>query len=191
MRFVGIDPSTKTGVVALDESGNVLTAKEITGIGKKDPKRVGTLTDNVMTFVKDSGVHVAIEAYAFGSTGQGVSFQYSIGALIRDRLWRRGVEPKEINPHWLKKWLSIDRYEGVPEKQGGEGRKHRKSEDVKLEIISKIHDLYGFKTDSNNIADAYVIAQILRHHVLEIDGFTDDQNDILKQLSGISRIKER
>lgn len=52
MRFVGIDPSTKTGFVALDEDGQVLVAKELTGVGKEDPKRMATLIDEVMRHVQ-------------------------------------------------------------------------------------------------------------------------------------------
>lgn len=184
MRFVGIDPSTKTGVVALDEIGNVLTAKEITGIGDVDPKRVGTMTDYVMSFVPDSSIHVGIEAYAFSATGRGVSVQYSVGALIRDRLWRRRVKTVELNPHWIKKWLSIDQFSGKAKKEGGEGKTRKKSSDVKQEIIQGVKDRYGFHTDSDNIADAYVIAQIVRHSVLGLEGYTDNQKDILRQIGG-------
>jgi len=48
MRFIGLDPSTKTGFVALDESGQILRAKELTGIGDKDPLCMITLIDEVM-----------------------------------------------------------------------------------------------------------------------------------------------
>ena len=34
MRYVGIDPSTKTGLVAIDENENVLKQKELKGLGK-------------------------------------------------------------------------------------------------------------------------------------------------------------
>lgn len=40
MRFVGIDPSTKTGFVALDEHGNVLRARRLQGKKKKDAVKV-------------------------------------------------------------------------------------------------------------------------------------------------------
>ena len=52
MRFIGIDPSTKTGFVALDENGQVLRAKELTGIGDKDPYRMITLIDEVMAHMQ-------------------------------------------------------------------------------------------------------------------------------------------
>ncbi len=51
MRIVGIDPSTKTGFVALDKDGKTLVAKEIMGVGKKDPYRMITLIDFVMNHV--------------------------------------------------------------------------------------------------------------------------------------------
>ncbi len=52
MRFLGIDPSTKTGLVALDEDGQVLRAKELTGMGDKDPFRMITLIDEVIPHAK-------------------------------------------------------------------------------------------------------------------------------------------
>lgn len=51
MRFVGIDPSTKTGFVALDEQGKVLRAKEITGAGSKDPYRMRTMIEDLMCHI--------------------------------------------------------------------------------------------------------------------------------------------
>jgi crossover junction endodeoxyribonuclease RuvC len=46
MRFVGIDPSTKTGFVALDEDGEVVRAKELIGVGDIDPLRMITLIND-------------------------------------------------------------------------------------------------------------------------------------------------
>lgn len=37
MRFVGIDPATTTGFVALDEEGNVLVETDVRGEGKVVP----------------------------------------------------------------------------------------------------------------------------------------------------------
>lgn len=65
-RFVGIDPSTKTGFVALDEDGQVLRAKELTGIGKQDPKRMVTLIDEIMRHVQEGDI-VCIEGFGFAS----------------------------------------------------------------------------------------------------------------------------
>lgn len=37
MRFLGIDPATTTGFVALDEEGNVLVEEDLRGTGKTVP----------------------------------------------------------------------------------------------------------------------------------------------------------
>ncbi|RCW70631.1 hypothetical protein [Saliterribacillus persicus] len=52
MRFIGVDPASKTEFVALDESVQVLKAKELTGIGDKDPKRMITLIFDIMQHIK-------------------------------------------------------------------------------------------------------------------------------------------
>ncbi|MFP3488828.1 hypothetical protein R0K20_14585, partial [Staphylococcus sp. SIMBA_130] len=77
-RFIGIDPSTKTGFVALAIGGTVLRAKELTGVGSKDPKRMITLIDNIMEHIQKDDF-IVIEGFAYGAQGQGVSFQYGLG----------------------------------------------------------------------------------------------------------------
>jgi hypothetical protein len=45
LRYIGIDPSTKTGLVVLDEQGDVLKVSEVTTPEKKDPQRFIDITD--------------------------------------------------------------------------------------------------------------------------------------------------
>ncbi|MDT2285730.1 hypothetical protein P7H17_05960 [Paenibacillus larvae] len=68
MRFVGIDPSTKTGFVALDQFGNVIKAKELTGINRPDPIRMITLVDEIMDHIQP-GDQVFIEGFAHAAKG--------------------------------------------------------------------------------------------------------------------------
>ncbi|WP_342743311.1 hypothetical protein [Metabacillus halosaccharovorans] len=76
MRFIGIDPSTKTGFVALDENGYVLVAKEITGIGDVDPRRMTTLIYGIMQHVKKDD-SVCIEGFPFDTQKSNVCWRYS------------------------------------------------------------------------------------------------------------------
>ncbi|WP_426444090.1 hypothetical protein [Brevibacillus laterosporus] len=66
MRFVGIDPSTKTGFVALDGQGKVLRAKEITGAGNKDPYRMRTMIEDLMCHIHPCDL-ICIEGFGYAS----------------------------------------------------------------------------------------------------------------------------
>src|SRR5690606_16427997 len=103
MRFIGIDPSTKTGFVALDENGEVLKAKELSGVGSHDPKRMTTLIDEIMDHIQLGDI-VCLEGFAFGAKGQGVAFQYGLGHGIRMALFRTGIPFTLVTPAQLKKF---------------------------------------------------------------------------------------
>ncbi|CAM5794693.1 hypothetical protein [Brevibacillus borstelensis] len=141
MRFVGIDPSTKTGFVALDEQGNVLRAKELTGVGAVDPKRMVSLIDEIVDHLRPNDV-VCIEGFAFGAQGQGVDFQYGLGHGIRMALYRRGRQYIEVNPTSVKKFAT--------------GKGNTKKDEMVLPIFKR----WGFEHPSDNVRDAYVLAQI-------------------------------
>ena len=55
MRYVGIDPSTKTGIVVI-EDGEVIAGKEITSNFKIDPQRFMNLTHRVLFYLKPDDV---------------------------------------------------------------------------------------------------------------------------------------
>lgn len=143
IRYLGIDPSTKTGFVALDEQGETLKEKEIIGVGSKDPKRMITLIDDLMDHIyKDD--FIAIEGFAFGAQGQGVAFQYGLGHGIRMALARRGFNYFEVPPAALKKFAT--------------GKGNTKKENM----IMPIYRHWGFEHNSDNVRDAYVLAQIAK-----------------------------
>lgn len=141
VRYVGIDPSTKTGLVALDEQGNVLRAKELTGVGSEDPKRMTTLIDEVMRHLQPDDV-VCIEGFAFGAQGQGVAFQYGLGHGIRMAMYRRGWQYTEVSPAAVKKFAT--------------GKGNTKKDEMVLPIFKR----WGFEHSSDNVRDAFVLAQI-------------------------------
>lgn len=143
MRFVGVDPSTKTGFVALDEQGNVLIAKEITGEGKEDPERIASLVDNVMSHLEPAD-KVCIEGFSYGSRGKGVSFQYGLGYMLRDRMYRAGIHYIDIPPSQVKKFAT--------------GKGNAKKDVMAVEIYKR----WGYEHSSDNVRDAFVLAQIAR-----------------------------
>lgn len=139
MRFVGIDPSTKTGFVALDEVGTVIRAKELTGIGNQDPKRMTTLIDEIMAHLRPDDV-VCIEGFGFASQ-QAIQLG-GIGWGIRMALYRRGMKYTEIGPAAVKKFAT------------GKGNAN------KDEMVLPIYKQWSFEHSSDNVRDAFVLARI-------------------------------
>ena len=105
MRFVGIDLSTKTGLVILDESGQVQTAKEITSKVKKDPERMIDLTEQLLEHLEDDDV-IAIEGFSYGSRGRGMSFQFGYGYAVRIAMWTANKPYLIVTPSQLKKYAT-------------------------------------------------------------------------------------
>lgn len=168
-RFVGIDPSTKTGFVALDEDGQVLRAKELTGIGKQDPKRMATLIDEIMRHVQEGDI-VCIEGFGFAS--QQAIQMGGIGWGIRMMLLRRKIDYFEASPSQVKKFAT--------------GKGNTKKDAMAVPIYKH----WGFEHPSDNVRDAYVLAQIAR-------GLKQDDSEVLLteyhqyQLEVLSAIKDK
>ncbi|GKS14754.1 hypothetical protein YDYSY3_57540 [Paenibacillus chitinolyticus] len=146
MNFVGIDPSTKTGIVRMDEAGNVLFKTEINesvGSFPTEPGRINDVICKTLRCINRDDI-VAIEGFSFNSTGSYVGQQYAIGWGIRIGLHVRGQKYIEVSPHQLKKFVTGK----------GAGRK----EDLILPIFQR----WGFQDTSDNIRDGFVLAQIAR-----------------------------
>ncbi|MEC0211868.1 crossover junction endodeoxyribonuclease RuvC [Paenibacillus ehimensis] len=141
MRYVGIDPSTKTGFVALDESGKVVVQKELTGVGNFDPKRMTTLIDEVVAHVRPEDA-ICIEGFGFASQ-QAIQLG-GIGWGLRMALFRRQTSYIEAAPSTVKKFAT--------------GKGNTKKENM----IMPIYKRWGFENRSDNIRDAFVLAQIMR-----------------------------
>ena len=139
MRFVGIDPSTRTGFVALNEHGQVVRAKELTGVGTSDPKRMVTLIDEVMRHLQPDDV-ICIEGFGFASQ-QAIQLG-GIGWGIRMALFRRGWKYTDVAPGQLKKFAS--------------GKGNTKKDELAVHIFKR----WAFEHSSDNVRDAFVLAQI-------------------------------
>ncbi|MER2061471.1 MAG: hypothetical protein ABS894_00920 [Aerococcus urinaeequi] len=138
-RSVGIDPSTKTGLVII-ENGIVTHQKVLTGIGEEDPKRASTLIDDLSDHIR-SDDNITIESPSYNSTGQGVSVQYGIAYMIRDMLYRRRIDYTDVAPSQLKGWVG-------------------KGNDGKPEVKANTKRIYGFEHKSGDVIDAFVLAKI-------------------------------
>lgn len=141
VRFVGIDPSSRTGFVALDEQGNVLRAKELTGVGAEDPKRMVTLIDEIMAHLKPDDV-VCIESPAMHAKGSAVGFMWGLAHGLRIALYRKGWPYTDVAPTQLKKFAC--------------GKGNASKDDLILPVYRK----WGFEHSSENVRDAFVLAKI-------------------------------
>ncbi|MDR4318415.1 Uncharacterised protein [Niallia circulans] len=154
MRFIGIDPSTKTGFVALDDEEGILKEKEITGIGTVDPKRMRTMIIDVMDHIKKDDI-IAIEGFGFAS--QQAVQNGGIGWGIRMALDARKMNYIEVAPNALKKYV------GVTGWTGEKGSKRRLSgPEKKRAVKAAVKEHFNYSHKSDNVIDAYVLAQIAR-----------------------------
>ncbi|CAM5578967.1 hypothetical protein SAFG77S_09059 [Streptomyces afghaniensis] len=154
MRFIGIDPSTKTGFVALDDEEVILKEKEITGIGTVDPKRMRTMIIDVMDHIKKDDI-IAIEGFGFAS--QQAVQNGGIGWGIRMALDARKMNYIEVAPNALKKYV------GVTGWTGEKGSKRRLSgPEKKRAVKAAVKEHFNYSHKSDNVIDAYVLAQIAR-----------------------------
>lgn len=163
-RYVGIDPSTKTGFVILNDDGSVDIDVEVKPHTTSDPHRFMEIADTIMKLL-ESDDRIIIEGFSYGSTGDAVSIQYGTGWMMRAWIIKNGMDYIEVTPGGLKKFAT------------GDGR--TKKENMILPIYKK----WGYEHTSDNVRDAYVMAQIGRY----MDGLeepTKYQQDVLKKLRG-------
>jgi crossover junction endodeoxyribonuclease RuvC len=163
MRFIGIDPSTKTGFVALDESGNVLRAKELTGVGSEDPRRMSTLIDEVIAHLLPGDV-ISIEGFPYDT--QRAMFAGGLHWGIRNELFKRKLKYFEVAPNAVKKFVNVSGWTG---EKGSMTRLTGKAK--KKAVMDAVILHYGFQSKSDNIVDAYILAQIARELWVEVNHF--------------------
>lgn len=154
MRFVGIDPSTKTGFVALDEDGEVVREKELSGIGDVDPKRMTTLIAEIVAHVRPNDF-ICIEGFPYAT--QRAMFAGGLHHGIRNELFKRKIPYYEVAPNAVKKFVNVTGWVGET------GNKRRlKDKEKKQAVMDAVKDLYGYQHKSDNVVDAYILAQIAK-----------------------------
>jgi crossover junction endodeoxyribonuclease RuvC len=157
MRFVGIDPATRTGIVALDEQGNVLTELEIKGEGPKEPGGISIVQlvslENQLFKLLLPGDEIVIEQVAAG-TQKGITSGMIHGGL-RSMICRKGLSFNEVNP------LNTKKYVGVTGWTGETGSKRRLKDDEKKAAMKvAVINHFGYTHKSDNVIDAYIIARV-------------------------------
>jgi crossover junction endodeoxyribonuclease RuvC len=164
LRYVGIDPSTKTGLVILNRDGEIINQEEVKSKLKSDPDRFVDLTESILEELHPNDI-IAIEGFSYGSRGRGVSTQYGIGWLIRAELYKRGYEYIEVSPSAVKKFAT--------------GKGNEKKENMVLPIFKH----WEFEHPSDNVRDAFVLAQIAKA-INGISKLTKYQEEVIKKVCG-------
>jgi crossover junction endodeoxyribonuclease RuvC len=159
MRFLGIDPSTKTGFCALDQSGQVIRAKELTGIGSEDPLRMTTLIDEIIAHVKPGDL-ICIEGFPYDT--QRAIFAGGLHHGIRNELFKRKLPYYEVAPNAVKKFVNVTGWTGE------KGSKVRLTGPQKKKAVMKAaFEHFGFEHKSDNVVDAYILARIAQEIWME------------------------
>ena len=140
-RYVGIDPSSKTGLVILDENANVLVEEEIKVKHRDDPLRMIQISEMINSHLQDSD-SIIIEGFSFQSKGKGISFQFGLGWVIRSMLFYGKYTYIDVPPTVVKKFCC------------------NKGNAKKEDLIQPIKEKWGYENNSDNILDAYIMARI-------------------------------
>ncbi|RKN86776.1 hypothetical protein [Paenibacillus ginsengarvi] len=170
-RYIGIDPSTLAGLVELDQDGNVIQAFELQApkveeVGlPAELERINWIVEKLEESIFGAGnwgdsINIAIETFAYGAKGKFVAQMYGIGWMLRDAL----PEYIDVTPTELKKFAS--------------GKGTMKKDSLSVEIFKR----WGFEHKSDNVRDAYVLAQIARamHEPVKLTSFQQEIIDALK-----------
>ncbi len=151
--WLGLDPSTKTGVVVLNFDGKVEYASEwAISLAKTATfeDRMGRLNQFFakLNYLLNEYYHLnlrcAIEGYGFANTHT-LATLVEIGTTFRKALHNRIIPTVEVPPSSLKKFVT--------------GKGNTKKDQMRLAIYKK----WGFEHDSDNIVDAYGLARYVQH----------------------------
>ncbi|MYX21983.1 hypothetical protein GTY77_18235 [Streptomyces sp. SID8380] len=163
-RFIGIDPSGETGMVLLDRNGNYLDGFEILSNQSNKTAKICEIVEDIMDNLEFDDV-IAIEGFSFGSRGKGIDFQFGLGHAIRLELYRQNMKWTEVTPTQVKKFAT--------------GKGTTKKENMILPIMRH----WNFEHDSNNVRDAFVLAQVARS--IQSGVFvTEYQRDVVETILG-------
>jgi crossover junction endodeoxyribonuclease RuvC len=174
MKVMGLDVSTKTGAVLLDSKGKVLLAKEIDLPAMKGNgsaariDRVVALYGAVFRLLSDhrAGL-VMIEGYGYANAHT-LALLVELGALVRYACVQVQVPFVEVAPGMLKKYIA--------------GSGAAKKDLMRLAVYKK----WGFEHPSDNVVDAYALAQLGRVYSGAVSPAHAYERDALKKLKAAS-----
>lgn len=145
--ILGLDASTKTGAVILDKKGNCLYRKEWNPDMGDWIDRGSVQQRSLRRVLEKYDVELCVmEAYAFRNFNAEVAV--TIGTMLRMVLKEFEIPFVTCAPPTLKKFVT------------GQGRGDKNV------IMKAAFKNWGFDDDSDNITDAYCLAQLGRYQLL-------------------------
>lgn len=158
MRFVGIDPATETGVVALDEDGNPVLEISIIGKGEKEPggislKQRMSLENQLFQLLQPDDV-VLKEAIANGNKMLITTAKIHGGLELM--VIRKGLGLEEVAPTAVKKYVQVTGFKQVD----GKSVRLQGDKDKKAAMAAGALKHFGYEHPNNNVVDAFIIAKI-------------------------------
>ena len=166
MNVIGLDLSTKTGVVCLSDDLSFYFADELntklTGFA-----RLSWFRERILKLLKTYPPElVVIEGYSFSGKFTN-SFQYEIGSIIRMALYDAKIPWVDIPPKSLKSAISSS---------GGKASKGM----MLLEVFKR----WGFSAPTDNVADAYGLAKI-GQYILGIEKFNKANAATIEKIESV------
>ena len=148
-RILGIDPSTKSGVVVVSGNGDLIDSKIITFPDARGFKRLQLIAKSFHSIVTHHNPSlIVIEGYAYGNAHTLVTL-VEIGTIIRHTLFSHGLSWYDVPPSKLKKFTT--------------GKGNAKKDEMAVHV----KDRWGFTSKSNDVVDAYALAQLGRMIALQ------------------------
>lgn len=157
MRFVGIDPATNTGFVALDENGDPLVEVAFRGKGIKvaggiSPVQRVSLQNQLYSLLRPGDI-ILKEGIANGNMMLITTSKIHGG--LEDMITRKELRYDEVAPLSVKKFVDVNILNIDKGLKGIEKEKAKKAE---MAAAALKH--FGYENPSHDIVDAFIIAKI-------------------------------
>jgi len=174
--YAGIDLSlTNTGLIIIDEAGDIIIQKSIKTSAPDDKTSIGTIRRiegikrSVMKeLLRNNVTKIAVEGFSYGSKGRALFQIAYLGYSIREELWKADIDFIEPAPKSLKQYVT--------------GKGNSKKSEVMLQVYKK----WGKEFSDDNLADAYTLAQMLKG-LENKQGLNKCQLEILEKIEKVAK----
>ncbi|QZI85720.1 RuvC-like resolvase [Stenotrophomonas phage Summit] len=148
MRTCGIDPSMKTGFVVLDSDGGVLVALKVEFAEARGYHRLQLIAKSLQSLVNEWKPDiVVVEGQGFANKFTKVE-QTHAHMIVRQSLYNAGIGWYDAPPTTVKKLTT------------------GKGDAKKIDMAKSVKERWGFVSKSDDVVDAYAMAQIARQIAL-------------------------
>lgn len=190
MRFIGIDPATHTGFVAIGPDGKLAGWTEFVGKGDAAPARINMVLNEVYRHLKPAD-DICIEGFAMEAKHDTNKVSSGFNWAARLAVDRRGSSFIVAAPNQLKKFVNVSEWDGVP---GSKVRLDGKT--VKRLVMAAVESHWGDIPRTENIADAYVLARVAEavyrvKQGQELDGYPIYQQEVIRAIIDPAAIKKQ